>query len=102
METPLYLLVSCPPTSKYFVQGPRQTDRLRAVQGVDFRRDLCDPHFLRNDRVHGPRDPDQEWTREGSRLVVTRGPHVRHAVRIATLHSRKQKENDREDSQGQA
>merc|ERR1712029_298424 len=42
-------------------------------------------------------DTDQDWSREGSGLVVTGSAHVRHVDRSSTLHSGEQKENHRED-----
>ena len=59
------------------------------MQGVD-RREHGDAHVLRNYRVHGAGDTDQDRAREGRGLVVAGGADVRHVDGGPALYSREQ------------
>ncbi|XP_064515917.1 ribosomal protein S6 kinase beta-2 isoform X2 [Pseudopipra pipra] len=87
---------------EHHAQQPRahQAHGFRAVQGVNPRRSRH-PHLLRHHRVHGPRDPGEEWAQPGGGLVEPGSPDVRHAHRIAPVHRREPQEDHRQDPQGQ-
>ncbi|XP_064515921.1 ribosomal protein S6 kinase beta-2 isoform X6 [Pseudopipra pipra] len=60
---------------EHHAQQPRahQAHGFRAVQGVNPRRSRH-PHLLRHHRVHGPRDPGEEWAQPGGGLVEPGSP----------------------------